>query len=296
MKYSLDDMAIFAAVAEHGSFSKAAKATNIPVSTISRRIIALENRLNVQLLVRTTRQQSLTDVGVEYAEHCARMLENAKQAELAVLNLQAEPSGLLRLTMPYAYEDRFMSDLISSFIAKYPKVQLEHIVSTRKVDLIEEKIDCAIFPGEMQDSSLIRRGLGSTRFIYCASPDYLERKGTPVKIDDLKGHDFIEMTFADWLILPQDPLKHHMQCRYKTNDMFSARRAAVDGLGITGLPLLHVQHHLVSGDLIQILPDINHTVPVNLVFPGNKQYTTKLRAFIDHMVEFACEHATWEFN
>ncbi|WP_156497769.1 LysR family transcriptional regulator, partial [Oleiphilus sp. HI0043] len=199
MNYSLDEMAVFVAVVDSGNFSSAAKKSGIPVSTISRRISDLETRLNVQLLYRTTRQQKLTDIGAVYYEHCSRMLQEAETAELAVQNLQAKPSGILRVTSPYAYEDPFMSELMASFMEKYPEVKLQNLVNQRKVDLIEEKIDCAIIAGHLDDSSLVRRGLGSAVVVYCCSPAYIKKYGYPDSIDDLGGHKLVQLEIPEWL-------------------------------------------------------------------------------------------------
>ncbi|KZY33536.1 MULTISPECIES: LysR family transcriptional regulator [unclassified Oleiphilus] len=296
MNYSLDEMAVFVAVVDSGNFSSAAKKSGIPVSTISRRISDLETRLNVQLLYRTTRQQKLTDIGAVYYEHCSRMLQEAETAELAVQNLQAKPSGILRVTSPYAYEDPFMSELMASFMEKYPEVKLQNLVNQRKVDLIEEKIDCAIIAGHLDDSSLVRRGLGSAVVVYCCSPAYIKKYGYPDSIDDLGGHKLVQLEIPEWLNPEPDILVDLVETRLATNDMFMSRQAAVDGLGITRLPRVHIANALEKGELVEVLPEYNFDLPLSILFPSNKQFTTKLRAFIDHMVEFSAKHAKWDFG
>ncbi len=296
MTYSLDEMAVFVEVVDAGNFSGAAKKSGIPVSTISRRISDLEKRLNVQLLYRTTRQQKLTDIGTVYYEYCSRMLAEAEAAELAVQNLQAQPSGTIRITSPYAYEDPFMSELLASFMAKYPQVKLQSLVNQRKVDLIEEKVDCAIIAGHLDDSSLIKRGLGSVKIVYCCSPEYLRQYGELREEGDLSSHKLIEHEIPDWLNPEPDVLVPRCETRLATNDMFIARRAAIDGLGITRLPRVHIMRELEKGELVEVLPELSFSIPLSILFPSNKQFTTKLRAFIDHMVEFASQHAKWDFN
>lgn len=294
MKLSLDEMATFVEVVDAGSFSSASENSGIPISTVSRRISDLEKRLDVQLLHRTTRRQNLTDIGAVYYEHCSRMLNEAKAAELAVQNLQAEPSGVLRTSTPFPLDDPFSSAMFMSFIKKYKKVKIEFFVHTRKIDLIEEKIDCAIIPGILGDSSLITRGIGSSRIIHCASPSYISEFGFPQMADNLKNHHLVRYETPAWLNLPSSPLNDTVPSRFYTNDFFAARRAALDGVGIAQLPAVQVATSLEKGELIQVLPELEVSVPVNLVFPSNKKFTTKLRAFIDHTVEYTTAHAPWD--
>ncbi|MEH6345241.1 MAG: LysR family transcriptional regulator [Bermanella sp.] len=296
MKTSLDEMATFAEVVECGSFSKASQKMAVPVATVSRRVASLEKRLAVQLLRRTTRQQHLTDIGSVYFEHCQRMLQEAKAAELAVQNLQVEPTGVLRVTSPLPLDDPFTSKIILSFLQLHPKISLEFIINTRKVDLLEEKFDCAIIPGNLDDSSLITRGLGSTRTIYCVSPSYIKKFGLPTEVDQLQNHHMVILEPPAWLNLGIDPLIEKLRSRMRTNDFFVARRACVDGLGITFLPEVQILSDLAKGDLVEVLPQYAGCAPLSLVFPGDKQFTTKLRAFIDHMISLSSIDAPWKFS
>lgn len=294
MKISLDEMATFAEVVDCGSLSKASQKIDTPVSTVSRRIADLERRLAVQLLHRTTRQQRLTDIGSVYYDYCRRMLQEAEAGELAVQNLQAEPSGILRITSPLPLDDPFGSKMILSFLKRYPKINFEFFIHARKVDLVEERFDCGIIPGVLDDSSLIARGLGSARVIYCASPCYIKEFGTPPDIDNLQNHYLVNYEAPSWL--PPDPLKKMMNSRMLTNDFFVARRAGLDGTGIIRVPEVQVGSNLMNGELVEVLPQNSSSLPLSLVFPSNRQFTTKLRAFIDHMVGFSEQGAPWEFS
>ena len=296
MRLSLDEMATFVEVVDGGSFSNASVNSGVPVSTVSRRISDLEKRLDVQLLHRTTRKQNLTDIGAVYYEHCSRMLQEAKSAELAVQNLQAEPTGVLRTTSPFPLDDPFSSALFMSFIKKHPKIRIEFFVHTRKVDLIEESIDCAIIPGVLEDSSLISRGIGTSQIVHCASPEYIKQYGLPKDLNNLQNHHLIGYEPPAWLGLPKDPLLELVESRLYTNDFFAARRAAIDGVGISSIPEVQIRQNLEQGELVKVLPELSVSVPVNLVFPSNKKFTTKLRAFIDHTVAFSAEHAPWDFD
>ncbi|MFP3349914.1 LysR family transcriptional regulator [Pseudoalteromonas sp. SIMBA_153] len=293
MKLSLDEMATFVEVVNCGNFSKAAEKTGIPVSTISRRISDLEQRLKTQLLYRTTRKQSLSDIGKIYFKHCSQMLREAEAAELAIQNLKAEPSGKLRITTPYVFEDPFASNMMKLFMVNHPKIEVDYVVSLRKVDLIEEGFDCALIPGFLNDSSLRTKGLGEFKIVHCASPEYIENYGLPTVDSLLDQHYLIKLNYPNWLNIPFDEHDNKMQSRLSTNDLYVARRSAAGGLGIANLPEAFALEQIKNGTLIKVLPEFDLTAPFNLVFPSNKQFTTKLRAFIDHIANFAENFAPW---
>ena len=293
MTVSLDEMATFVEVVNSGSFSKASEKTGVPLSTVSRRIADLESRLNTQLLYRTTRKQRLTDIGKVYFGHCSQMLREAEAAEMAVQNLKAEPSGLLRVTTPYVFEDPFASNMMQSFLEKHPKIEVDYVVSQRKIDLIEEAFDCALLPGDLNDSSLRTKGLGTFKIIYCASPEYIKRHGEPNLDKDVAQHDYVKLIYPDWINVPVSEVDHALSCRMSTNDIYVSRRSAVGGIGITCLPQMFIQKQLQEGALKHVFPEIEIEAPFNLVFPSNKQFTTKLRAFIDHVTAFTEKYAPW---
>ena len=293
MAVSLDEMATFVEVVNAGSFSKASEKTGVPLSTVSRRIADLESRLNTQLLYRTTRKQRLTDIGKVYFNHCSQMLREAEAAEMAVQNLKAEPSGLLRVTTPYVFEDPYASNMMQSFLQKYPKIEVDYVVSQRKIDLIEEGFDCALLPGFLNDSSMRTKGLGTFKVIYCASPEYIKQHGVPDQTGDLVRHGFVKLIYPDWVHVPTDNIDTVLTCRMTTNDIYVARRSAVGGIGITCLPKTFIQKQLDDGALEHVFTEIKIEAPFNLVFPSNKQFTTKLRAFIDHISVYSERYAPW---
>ena len=293
MTVSLDEMATFVEVVNTGSFSKASEKTGVPLSTVSRRIADLESRLNTQLLYRTTRKQRLTDIGKVYFSHCSQMLREAEAAEMAVQNLKAEPSGLLRVTTPYVFEDPFASNMMQSFLQKHPKIEVDYVVSQRKIDLIEEAFDCALLPGHLNDSSLRTKGLGTFKVIYCASPEYIKLYGEPDLKKDLAKYHFVKLLYPDWINVPIHEIDYVLSCRMTTNDIYVARRSAVGGIGIACLAQTFIQKQLKEGALKQVFPGIEMEVPFNLVFPSNKQFTTKLRAFIDHITAYIEKYAPW---
>ena len=296
MSMSLDEMSTFVQVVNCGSFSKAAEKTGIPVSTVSRQVANLESRLNTQLLYRTTRRQRLTDIGKVYYEHCSQMLQEAEAAELAVQNLKVEPTGVLRVTTPYVFEDPYASNMMQSFLQRYPKIQVDYYVSSRRIDLIEERYDCALVPGVLNDSSMRTRGLGRFRLIHCVSQGYISKYGTPKTNDSLSQHQYIKLEYPDWINLPSSEAENSVSCRLTTNDLFVARRSALGGIGMTCLPEAFILTQLEKGDLIHVLPEFDMEAPFNLVFPSNKQFTTKLRAFIDHIVDYTNKNSPWDYS
>ena len=164
----LNEIAVFAKVVEAGSFVRASRELSIPKSTVSRKVSGLEERLGARLLQRTTRRLSLTDVGRAYYIHATRVLAEVEAAELAVTRMQEVPRGRLRVSAPVNLS--YMGALFTSFLARYPEVDLEMVCSDRVIDLIEEGFDVAIRIGKLADSTLIARYLGSSKSYAVASP------------------------------------------------------------------------------------------------------------------------------
>ncbi len=296
MRASLDEMATFVEVVDCGSLSVASKKTGIPKSTVSRRITDLEKRLCVQLLHRTTRNQALTDIGSIYYEHCSRMLSEANAAELAMQTIQEAPIGVLRILSPISLDDPFASKLLRNFLIKYPEIHIEYQTITNQHELSEQHFDCALLMGDLKDSSLVAKRFGTFRHLYCASPAYIEAYGIPKDEIHLSDHFFATVNPLDWITVKKDPLEGKIKSRFTTNDYYSLRRTATDGMCIARLPEIQIFQQLKDGDLIEVLPHLATVDPMYLVFPKKKQYTTKLRVFLEHAVSHAAKHAPWKFN
>src|SRR5262249_23725874 len=185
----LNEMLIFARVAQTESFTTAAADLGMPKSTVSRKVTELEARLKARLLNRTTRKVSLTDVGRTYYDYCARIVGEVEDAERAVSNLQEIPRGLLRLTT--GSNVSFLGPILNDYLRRYPEVRIEVFCTGRTVDLIEERFDLALRAGALSDSTLVARSLGKVRWFLVATPAYLKKRGRPRSIDELKGHDCI---------------------------------------------------------------------------------------------------------
>jgi DNA-binding transcriptional LysR family regulator len=189
---ALNEMALFAAVVAEGSFSAAARSRGIPKSSVSRRVAELEERLGVTLLERTTRKVTPTAPGARFYEHCARLVAEAEEARRAIVAAASLPVGLVRITAPGAFGTTYLGEIAAELLERYAELRLEIVLSNRVLDLVEEGLDIAIRIGKRPaSSSFVARRVGLTGRLFCASPDYLARRGTPVTGADLAAHDLL---------------------------------------------------------------------------------------------------------
>ncbi|MEM9491835.1 MAG: LysR family transcriptional regulator [Myxococcota bacterium] len=284
----LNEIFLFAKVVDAQSFTGAARALGIPKSTISRKIAQLEERLGAQLLYRTTRKLRLTDVGAAYYEHCARIAAELEEAEREVLEMQAEPRGLLRITAPVEFG--FLGSLAAEFLDRHPALEIDIELTGRQVDLIEEGFDLAIRAGRMADSTLIARKLGETGFDLYAAPSYLERHGTPTTPGDLAEHSCIIFGVSTrqrrWLLNgPDGPIEVAVGGRLATNDLTVARQAALAGLGIALLPPGLAAEPVQAGQLQPIMKGAAARPggAIYAVYPHTRRLSTKVRMFVDFL-------------
>ena len=190
----LNEVAVFIKVVQLGSFSGAAKQLAMPNSTVSSKVSSLEKRLGVTLIQRTTRKLNITPAGQAYFNRCIQGLEEIHAAEMEIAAVQGEPQGLLRITAPIDLGSRVLPQLVSDFTNTYPKVRVELILSDRKVDLLSESVDLAIRAGDLRDSTLIAKKVGSVYFAPFASARYLKAKGIPTHPRDLRLHHCLQFT------------------------------------------------------------------------------------------------------
>lgn len=285
----LNDLQIFAKVVEAKSFTAAGKRLGVPRSTISRRIAALERRLGVRLLHRTTRKLELTDLGATFYERCAESLQMIAEAEAEMKAAQAVPRGRLRITAPHDL-GRYLAPMVASFVRDHPQVRVEIELSQRVVDLIGEGFDLAVrATASLPDSSLVARRIGGGRARLFASPAYLAERGVPSSPHDLRDHDCIVLGIAATSLRlvcdGHDPVDIPVDGRVRVNDPVFARNAAVAGGGIALLPDFLVAEEERLGTLVPVLP-ANHGFESSLylVYPSAKHLSATLRAFRDHLI------------
>lgn len=281
----LDDALIFTRVVECHSFTLAAQGLGMQKSTVSRRIALLEERLGVRLLNRTTRKLRLTEVGQAYYERCRQIMLDFAEAEQAVMQLQQEPSGLLRISAPIEFGQLFLGRVLGEFMRQYPQINAEVELTSRNVDPVEEGVDIVILVGQPQDSTLIARKLFESERRLCASPDYLARHGTPRTAAELAAHRAI--------LLPHDSsrywplLDESIACQrvLACNNITFAREAALAGAGIAGLPSMICERAIQGGRLIELLPGARLPVgELYAVYPSRRFQAMKVKTFLDFLM------------
>lgn len=283
---SMNSMEAFVRVVEAESFSGAARELGVPKSTLSRRISRLEKRLGAQLLVRTTRSLSLTDVGESYYERCRRIVADIEEAESMVRETSSTPRGRLRITLPVSHGNPMWGRLVCGFLLAYPEVELEAMAATRYVHLVDEGFDLAVRAGRLSDSNLMARQLMSSTQTVVGAREYLDARGVPATLDDLREHDCIIRTeTARWESNSGQVVT--VSGRVRCNDISLAIEAVRSGLGLAIVPLPMIAEEIASGELTTVLDDeMRITTGIYAVFPQGRQLSAKVRAFIDYAVEF----------
>ncbi|AIF48807.1 LysR family transcriptional regulator [Dyella japonica] len=252
----LNDMALFVEVVKARGFRGAAEATGVPNSTLSRRIGALEKAIGLRLLHRTTRKVELTEAGQVYFERCKRIVDEARLAHEQLGDMLAQPSGVLRVSMPVDFATIYMAPLIAEFAAKYPGITFDFDVTPRQVDLVREPYDVAIRMGEPESSNLIARPLASLSTRLFASPRYLERAGTPVEPQELEAHECLNILKAStWMLHRKtESIQVATRSRFTINSVGLIRSLAAQGMGILLVPEKVVVDDLATGRLVPVLP------------------------------------------
>src|SRR5437763_1790907 len=293
MDLEANDLAVFARVADEGSFSRAAERLSLPKSTVSRRIAALEADLGERLLLRTTRKLTLTDFGLAVLEHARHVVEDVTAAASLAHNRQIEPSGRLRVTMPGDLANFMLAPLLAEFVLEYPAIALEVDLSARFVDLIGENFDVAIRMGNLRDdASLAARHLVALTGSLYAAPAYIARRGTPSEPEALMEHDALRILSRTGDALPwvlkrgEERWEGIPPGRVTVHSPELLMRMALKGAGITVVNDHFASPYLERGELIQVLSDW-HLPPVSAwaVFPGRRLMPARTRVFIDALVK-----------
>jgi DNA-binding transcriptional LysR family regulator len=292
----LNEIAVFAKVVEAGSFVGAARELDMPKSTVSRKVSALESRLGARLLQRTTRKLSLTDAGNTYYQHAVRVVAMAEDGDRAVTELQQIPRGLVRVTSPLNVG--YLGPIVSRFLLREPEVQIDLVCTDRVVNLVEEGFDLAIRAGRLADSSLIARSLGVMQSYVVASPAFLKRYGTPTVPSDLETLDCVlfgaQPNRNTWTLQsPSGEARVEVRGRVTVNDFDVVHECALGGLGIAMLPVHRCAEDLREKRLRRVLADwCAPEVPMHAVYPSTRHLSTAIKAFLDH-VQAEMERGPW---
>ncbi len=281
----LDGISVFVAVVQAGSFSQAARNLEMPTTTVSAKVARLERRLGVTLIQRTTRKINITPSGQTYFAGCSRALEEIQTAESELETKTPEPNGLLRITSPVDIAHGLLPEIVRAYLKRYPRTQIELIVTNRLVDLISEGVDLAVRAGELEDSSLIARKFGSVNGGLWASASYLKKMGTPKTPKDLESHDFLIFSeiMKDRLPITDgtQEVEVPVRGRLSSDDFGTLRALALGGEGITPLPQFLAVDPTVTGKLIRVLPKWTwEEGSYSLVYPAQRFVSPKTRAFI----------------
>lgn len=286
----IQSMRMFTRVVEAGSFTKAAESLDVPKGTVTKQIQFLEARLRVKLLNRTTRRVTVTPDGAAYYERTIRLLNDLDDIEASMSNAQANPKGRLRVDIGTSVARLIVIPALHTFYARYPDIQLDLGVSDRPVDLITDNVDCVIRGGDLQEQSLVARRIGNVRLITVATPEYLERHGTPAHPLDLeKGHKMVNV-FSARTGRPyphdfnRDGERIEIAGNYQlaVNEVNALTEAVLAGLGVSQMGIFGLGPLLQDGRLVQLLPDWKpDSIPIYVVYPPNRHLSAKVRAFVD---------------
>ena len=291
---------VYVAVAEAEGFAAAARRLELSPPAVTRAIAALEDNLGVKLLQRSTRYVRTTDIGRRYLDDAKRILAELEAADHTASGINTEPQGQLTVTAPVLFGRRFITPSIVRYLERYPKTTVNAVFLDRVVNLLEEGIDVGIRIGELPDSSLRGRNVGSVRMVVCASPDYLQRYDRPERPDELRKHSLIASLAVGenqhWHF--QSPDKARAQQRITiaprltvtTND--AAVEAAVNGLGITRVLSYQVADEVAAGKLEILMEDYQPAAkPITILHREDRNPAVKVRAFIDMLSDKLAGHS-----
>ncbi|WP_282025721.1 LysR family transcriptional regulator [Limimaricola cinnabarinus] len=277
----------FAAVARTLSFTQAAARLGISTAQVSRRVSALEARLGVKLLHRTTRSVSLTEQGEIYHAHIRPVLDGLAEAERAVTRINAAPAGRLSLTAPVTFGESAIGPLVNDFLTRHPALELTLTLTNQKIDLVAEGYDLAIRLGTLEDSSLIATRLAARTLHVCASPAYLASRGTPQQPGDLSHHNCLQGTLDHWRFRQNGRLRQlRVHGSLRCNSGWSLLDAAIKGVGLVQLPDYYLRTALAEETLAPVLEEFQPPEEgVWAVYPPNRHLSSKVRLLLDFLAE-----------
>ena len=300
----LTSMAVFVAAVEEGSLSRAARRFGLSASMAGKHVSAIEADLNIRLMQRSTRQLNLTDVGRAYYARCKRILEEVDDANREAGDAQQTVRGVLRITAPVTFGALHLGDVVARYLDVHPAVTVEVMLNDRYVDLLGEGIDVAIRIGRLLDSDLVARRLAPCRMVFCASPDFLARYGTPRNAEDLRRAPRLAFSEAvsagDWTLTDPEGQPHPIDgpVRMAANNMQMLLAAALAGSGVAFGPTFVFGARIAAGDLVTVLPDHRSSsdLAIHAVYPTARNISLKARRFIDHLIASFGSEPPWDLT
>lgn len=288
----LTAMSMFVRVVDKGGFAAAAEGTGMSATMVGNYLRGLEQKLGTRLLNRTTRRQSLTEIGRSYYEQCVDILARVAAAETDAREMRARPRGRLRIGAPISYGAQRVIPALADYLAANPEVTVDVALNDRVVDLTHESFDAAFRIGQLPDSGLIARPLKPSAWLICAAPSYIARHGEPKTPADLMQHNCLAFDFPagperNWLVPSVDGTVETVAVggRLNINSGIGLRMAALAGIGIIMQPEVLIGDDIATGRLVRLLPD--HPAPswpVHLVYLPDRLMTPKLASFVDFAI------------
>ena len=282
-----ESMSLLVAVVDAGSLSAAARRLGVPLPTVSRKVAELESHLKARLLHRTTRKLSLTEAGDAYVAACRRILEEVGEAERVAVGEHVSPKGELAVTAPVAFGRLHVVPVIAEFLAHYPEIDVNLVLTDRVVHLMDEDADVAVRIGDLPDSTLIATRVGTVRRVVCASPEYLASRGVPSAPRDLAAHSCVNFevlaSTRAWVFgVGKSEVSVPVHSRLAVNTAEAAIAAAILGVGLIRALSYQVTDAIRNNTLCVVLQEFESApLPVSLVHKGQAPLPLKLRAFLD---------------
>ena len=285
----LRSMEVFVAAVDTGSFTAAAERFGISAVMVGKHVRELEQRLGAALLARTTRRQSLTEIGRQYAEQCRAILAQIDAAERGAESLRMAPRGVLKVSCAVSFGMEWLAPMIADYLEQHPEVSVDLNLNDRMIDMVEEGFDVAVRIGPLEDSSLVARPLGPYGVVICGSPAYLARRGVPQVPADLAQHECLEFSGwvpqARWRLKGEKDGRNIPLSRLRANNSYALKQAALAGFGLVMQADVILAQDIAAGRLVRVLDDyLPVPRPMHLLYPRARQPTPKLTSFIDFML------------
>ncbi len=285
----LQQFIAFAETAKYGGFAAAAREQGVAPSTLAKAVARLETTLGVKLFHRTTRQVRLTPDGERLYQRCQRVLAEVEDLQAEASGTRASPSGMLRIDAPAFYGKRFVMPLLAGLMQRHPQLQIDLRLSDAFVDLVREGVDLALRIGRLRDSTLVARRVDKQQLLLCASPAYLEARGTPRRIEDLAGHDVVVFRLPTsgrdrpWQLRQRgSPVELVPRAQVRIDDGEGLVEALKLGMGLCQLPDMMVQGELERGELVELLPSCRpEPMPIHIVYPSGRLLPERVRVAIE---------------
>ncbi|NVM78602.1 DNA-binding transcriptional LysR family regulator [Duganella sp. SG902] len=289
MSDKLRSMEVFVAAATAGSFAAAAQTLEISAVMVGKHVQALEQQLGARLIERSTRRQTLTEIGAAYLERCRDVLASVDAADHVAENLRAEPQGSLRISAPATYGEQRLTPVIAAYTARYPKVRVDLVLSNRVIDMAEEGVDVTIRSGPITDTALIARPLQPGRVLVAASPAYLKKHGTPRHPSDLERHNCLVFAggATTWRFQRgEEKVAVNARGTLVSNTGASLVIAAIAGMGVVMQADVLMEPALKAGELVRLLPKWElPSRAMHILRRPEARPSAKVRSFVDFALE-----------